>query len=149
MQANMSTTTVHPLAKPATVLIIVAVVAAIAIAAIALAEMGTTSEATNVIGPARAESTVSLEEGEQLTITLPGNPSTGYSWVVTTINPALLAQIGEPEFSTGSDLVGSGGTMTFRFETTGTGQDALQLDYLRPWEDVLPVDTYRVTVNVR
>lgn len=149
MQANMSTTTVFRPVRPATVLIIIAVVALIAIAAIALAEQGATSEAMNVIGPAQAESTVSLEEGEQFTVMLPGNPSTGYSWVVTTINPALLTQIGEPEFSTGSDLVGAGGTITFRFEANGAGRDALQLDYQRPWEDVEPIDTYRVTVNVR
>ena len=73
MQANMPTTAVLRPAQPATALIIIAVVALIAIGAIALAEMGTTGEATDVIGPAQAESTVSLEEGEQLTITLPSN----------------------------------------------------------------------------
>jgi inhibitor of cysteine peptidase len=149
MQATMSTTTVFRPVKPATVLIIITVITLVAVAAFALAEMVNTNEAVGVIGPAQAGSTITLAAGEQFTVTLPGNPSTGYSWVVTTINPALLTQIGEPEFSTGSDLVGAGGTITFRFEATGAGQDAMQLDYLRPWEDVEPIDTYRVTVNVR
>ena len=149
MQANMPTTTVFRPVKRTTVLIITAVIALVAVSAIALAELGNANESVDAIGPAQAGSTITLDAGEQITVALPGNPSTGYSWVVTTINPVLLTQIGEPEFSTGSDLVGAGGTITFRFEATGAGQDALQLDYLRPWEDVEPIETYRVTVNVR
>jgi inhibitor of cysteine peptidase len=87
--------------------------------------------------------------GGELTISLPANPSTGYSWVVSSINPALLNQIGDPEFSAESDLIGAAGTMTFHFEATAAGQDSLQLNYLRPWEDTEPLETYTVTVNVR
>lgn len=130
-------------------LIATAVVALVAVGLIALTQTGTTSSATATLGLSEAGSTVTLEMGGELTVTLPANPSTGYGWVVTAINPAVLTQIGEPEFSAESDLVGAGGTMTLHFEGTAVGQDSLQLDYLRPWEDAQPIDTFLVTVDVR
>ena len=59
-----------------------------------------------------------------------------------------MIQKGEPEFSPESDLIGSGGTMTFHFAGTAAGRSDLQLDYVRPWEDAEPLDTFLVTVNV-
>ena len=73
----------------------------------------------------------------------------GYGWVVTSIDPSPLDQVGEPEFSAESDLIGAGGSVTFPFEGFATGQASLQLDYLRPWEDVEPLDSFFVTINVR
>jgi inhibitor of cysteine peptidase len=149
MQAQASTITVNRPAKPATFLIILATLAAIAVGVIALASKGETTTESVTLGPVDAGSAVALEVGGELTVTLPANPSTGYTWVVTAANPTLLTQIGEPEFSGDSNLVGAGGTMTFRFEGTAVGQDSLQLDYLRPWEDAEPLETYLVTVTVR
>jgi len=62
---------------------------------------------------------IELSPGQILTITLPSNPTTGYSWQVAQIDPKTLKQQGEAEYqqSSGSkDLVGAGGTETFRFE---------------------------------
>jgi inhibitor of cysteine peptidase len=149
MQANASTITVPRTVKPATILVTLFVVAVVAVGAIALANVRTASPAPTALGPAEAGSSVTLEVGGELTISLPANPSTGYSWVVSAINPALLTQIGEPEFSADSDLIGAGGTMTFHFEGTAVGQDSLQLEYLRTWEEAAPLETYNVTVSVR
>jgi len=149
MQANAITTAAPRSLKPATVLIASAVLALIAVAAIAIAQTEKTSPAITALGPDGAGSTVAIEVGGELTITLPANPSTGYSWVVSSNSPAFLTEIGEPEFSVESDLIGAGGAMTFRFAGTTTGQGDLQLDYLRPWEEAAPLETYLVTVNVR
>lgn len=149
MQAQASTFVAPRSVKPATVLVILAVIAVVAVGVIALSQTGKTIAASATLGPAEAGSVVALEVGGELTITLPANPSTGYSWVVTALDPALLAQIGEPEYSAESNLIGASGTMTFRFQGTAAGQDSLQLDYLRTWEDIEPLDTYSVTVNVR
>jgi len=150
MQAQASTVVAPRSVRPATVLIILAAVAVVAVGVIALTQTGKSiAAASATLGPAEAGSAVALEVGGELTITLPANPSTGYSWVVTALNPALLTQIGEPEFSADSNLIGAGGTMTFRFQGTAAGQDSLQLDYLRPWEDNEALDTYSVTVNIR
>ncbi len=149
MQAQASTIVAPRSMRPATLLIILAAVAVVAVGVIAITQTGKSIAASATLGPAEAGSAVALEVGGELTITLPANPSTGYSWVVTALNPALLTQIGEPEFSAESNLIGAGGTMTFRFQGTAAGQDSLQLDYLRPWEDNEPLDTYSVTVNIR
>ncbi len=150
MQAHGSTTTFPRTVKPATILLTFLAVAAVAVGAIALAQIDRAGIAPAGIGPAEAGSRVALEVSGDLTISLPANPSTGYSWVVSSINPAVLAQVGEPEFTAQSDLVGAGGTMTFHFTGIATGQDSLQLDYVRPWEDgETPLDTYTITVNVR
>lgn len=150
MQAHGSTTTFPQAVKPATILLAFLAVAAIAVGAISPTRMDRAGLAPTGIGPAEAGSRVALEVSGELTISLPANPSTGYSWVVSSINPAVLAQVGEPEFSAQSDLAGAGGTMTFHFTGIAMGQDSLQLDYVRPWEDgEAPLDTYTVTVNVR
>jgi inhibitor of cysteine peptidase len=67
---------------------------------------------------------------------------------------AVLAQLGEPIYrqapQEGEDLVGVGGTETFRFEANGAGQTTLRLEYRRPWEEgVDPVETFAVEVVVR
>jgi len=150
MQAQASTTMTTPRSvKPATVLFTLAVIAFVGVVTIALTHIGGAGSTPTVLGPAEAGSVAELETGGELSITLPANPSTGYGWVVTSINPTLLTQIGEPEFSAESDLVGAGGTITLRFEGVSAGQSDLQLDYLRPWEDLEPLDSYQVTINVR
>jgi len=96
---------------------------------------------------------IELSPGQILTITLPSNPTTGYSWQVAQIDPKTLKQQGEAEYqqSSGSkDLVGAGGTETFRFEALQPGETTLQLAYHRPWEiGVPPIQTFSVTVIVR
>ena len=95
---------------------------------------------------------IELSPGQTLTITLPSNPTTGYSWQVAQIDTSLLEQQGQPDYqqSPGSkDLVGAGGAETFRFKALDTGETTLQLAYQRPWENsVPPIQTFSVTVIV-
>lgn len=95
---------------------------------------------------------VTLEAGQTLAISLPSNPSTGYSWEVESIDAAVLSQTGDPEFESEAegDVVGAGGTETFRFEAVASGTVQLTLIYHRPFEEgVDPVDTFSITVEVR
>lgn len=105
------------------------------------------------IGAAEDGKKVEVQQGKLLTITLDSNPSTGYTWEVTQSGDPLLKQKGEALFtqSAGSEkVVGAGGTQTFRFETTGTGETTLKLIYHRSWEkDVEPLQIYTVTVAVK
>jgi inhibitor of cysteine peptidase len=95
---------------------------------------------------------VTLDTGQTLVISLPSNPTTGYSWEVETIDAAVLSQTGEPEYVSEAegDVVGAGGTETFRFEAEASGTLQLTLIYHRPFEEgVDPIDTFTVTVEVR
>ncbi len=60
--------------------------------------------------------TIEMKVGEQVSLELEGNPTTGYSWQITAIDPAVLAPAGEPGYESSSDADGAGGVYTFRFD---------------------------------
>ena len=93
-------------------------------------------------------SEVTITVGETMEIALPGNPTTGFSWEVSSIDSAVLTAVGDPSFRADSTLVGSGGTMTLQFEAVAPGTTALELVYHRPFEDVPPEDAFSLTVVV-
>jgi inhibitor of cysteine peptidase len=92
----------------------------------------------------------SIGVGDSLVITLPGNPSTGYSWEVKSVDSTILVVAGEAQFvSDNTNMVGSGGTLTFTFDAKKTGSSTLELVYLRPWETgVDPLGTFTIQVVV-
>jgi len=93
---------------------------------------------------------VELEAGQKLTVSLAGNPTTGYSWEVSEIDPAVVELVGEPDYQSDSDLIGSGGVYTFVFKGVGPGQSGVKLVYHRSWEtDVEPEKEYEIFVNVK
>jgi inhibitor of cysteine peptidase len=95
-------------------------------------------------------STVEMQVGDTMEVVLEGNPTTGFTWETEAVDAAILNQLGEPEFESDSELVGSGGTFTFRFEAVASGQTVLTLVYHRPWETAVPpASTFEVTVIVQ
>lgn len=102
------------------------------------------------VGEADAGKEITLKQGQSLVVSLPGNPSTGYSWEVQEVDVALLEQVGEAEFaSDDTALVGAGGKLTLTFKALSTGKTSLVLVYHRPWEtDVEPLQTFSITVVI-
>ncbi|MFN2159855.1 MAG: protease inhibitor I42 family protein [Anaerolineales bacterium] len=95
-------------------------------------------------------SQIELERGQFLEVSLEGNPTTGYSWEAAYLEDQILRQAGDPEFTPETDLIGSGGVQTLRFEAVKSGQTTLKLVYRRPWEgDVNLLKTFSVKVVVR
>jgi len=95
-------------------------------------------------------STVELHTGGRLKVILEGNPSTGYTWEVATVDPSILRQDCEPEFEPESNLIGASGKITMTFKAVSAGPTTLRLIYHRPWEtDVPPLKTFEVAVVVR
>jgi len=93
---------------------------------------------------------VELKMGQQLVVSLEGNPSTGYTWEVTEVDAKVLRQSGEPEFQPQSNLPGAPALITLRFQTVGAGTTDLKLAYRRPWEkNTPPAQTFAVRVSVR
>ena len=90
---------------------------------------------------------IDLETGDQVELVLPGNPTTGYTWVVAEV-PSILEQKDEPEFVAESDLIGAGGEFHFRFIATDPGTAQLVLMYERPFEEVEPLDVFEIEVAV-
>jgi inhibitor of cysteine peptidase len=96
--------------------------------------------------------TINLAVGDELTLTLESNPTTGYSWQLGELNSSVLAQQGEVEFISDAaeeEVVGAGGVEIFRFTAEGPGTVILNLEYLRPWEEgVAPIEVFSVEVVV-
>lgn len=92
---------------------------------------------------------VEVASGEKITITLEGNPTTGYSWEVSEIDAAVAELAGEPDYKSDSKMLGSGGVYTFTFKTTAPGTTNIKLIYHRSWEDAEPEKVYEVTLNVK
>jgi inhibitor of cysteine peptidase len=95
--------------------------------------------------------TVEVRAGNQITIVLEGNPSTGYTWEAKDLDTSMFQQVGETEFrSDNPGLVGAGGTLTLTFKVLKTGTSTLTLVYHQPWEtNVEPQNTFVVTVTAK
>jgi predicted secreted protein len=95
-------------------------------------------------------SSVEMQIGDRLVITLPGNVTTGYNWEAQPpADGTVLKQVGEPEVQAETNKVGSGGQITLTFEAVSTGQTPLTLVYHRSWEkNVPPQATFSVKVTV-
>ena len=78
--------------------------------------------------------------GQRLSISLSGNPSTGYIWEpreeMMLRAEGILRQVGV-EFKPESDLLGAPGEMILSFEAVGLGTIGLELVYWRPWKKEL------------
>jgi len=95
-------------------------------------------------------STVELNTGDTLVLTLEGNPTTGYVWEIESNDPAVLESAGVPEFNPDSEAIGSGGTYTFRFTAVAEGKVTLKLVYQRPFEvNVQELKSCEVIINVK
>jgi inhibitor of cysteine peptidase len=96
---------------------------------------------------------VTLSVDQTLSLTLPSNPSTGYSWKITSDDRAVLVPLGEPQFNvSGTPRPGAGGTETFNFKAVAPGTTTLTLVYVRPWETNVtptPDDTWSAQVTVQ
>eukprot|EP00743_Colponemidia_sp_Colp-15_P003434 GILK01003708.1.p1 GENE.GILK01003708.1~~GILK01003708.1.p1 ORF type:complete len:142 (-),score=13.06 GILK01003708.1:131-556(-) len=74
---------------------------------------------------------------EMLTVTLNGNPTTGYSWQVLEYPENLVQQLGEGKYvatPVSPGIVGSGGSFHFSFKAIARGSGDLRFIYVRPWE---------------
>jgi inhibitor of cysteine peptidase len=92
---------------------------------------------------------IELREGQTLTVSLEGNPTTGYTWEVVEIDEQILRQLGEPDFTPESEALGVSGMQALRFQAVNEGRTTLRLVYHRPWEDDEPEQTFSVEVVVR
>ncbi|SEI43155.1 inhibitor of cysteine peptidase [Azotobacter beijerinckii] len=92
-----------------------------------------------------------LESRQQLVLTLPSNPSTGYRWQVRESASKVLRSLGPEVYSSpkDSEVVGSAGQSTWRFQAVQAGQDTLLLVYRRPWEvGVEPAKAFDCAITV-
>ena len=83
-----------------------------------------------------ADKEVTMNRGDLLTVSLPANPTTGYSWGVLMTPEGLLSEK-ESRYQSSDqmgNLMGSGGVTIWRFRAVKSGSTQLSFSYVRPWE---------------
>lgn len=106
-----------------------------------------------VAGESDDGKTLDLASGKSISLTLPSNASTGYSWSVASTDRTF----GYPKEEAGAPAggpVGSGGTQKFTWRTDGplpmTGTHTVELHYKRSWETAAPpAKTFKLVVRIQ
>lgn len=84
-------------------------------------------------------SDIFLTQGDAIQVKLPANPSTGYSWSISSNAPGVLQPMGDPKYEPASKpMPGAGGSQTFGFRVVAGGSAFLELVYRRPSETETP-----------
>jgi len=91
-----------------------------------------------------------LAVGQQLTVSLDSNPSTGYRWALDGALPGTLQQVGAPKYTDTSHALGGGGTEVWTFKAIAKGSGSLKLKYWRSFEPTAtPPDSFELAIDVR
>ncbi len=95
-------------------------------------------------GPNDDGKTVELTPGTIITVELPENPSTGYSWSYSI--DSSVAEIVEDSFVPPENPIpGAGGMRLLKLKVIGSGE--LNMSYERSWEKQ-PIDTFTLAFQV-
>ena len=107
--------------------------------------------AHNVTVEEQSDCPKQLHIGQQLIVSLPSNPTTGYRWAIQDSAGGVLRSLG-PEVYSSSDngqLLGSGGKSTWRFEVFAAGTGRLRLTSQQPWEpETEPAQVFDCPITV-
>jgi inhibitor of cysteine peptidase len=96
-------------------------------------------------------SSIELEKGEEIIISLDSNPTTGYSWVPGEEIDSTIVELTDSEFlqtEKEEGMVGVGGFEVFTFEAKNSGQTEIILYYQRPWEEAELKDEFIFNIEV-
>lgn len=93
--------------------------------------------------------TVEICVGDELEVVLPGNPTTGYVWELSSLNSTVL-RVEKPDFVASDKAFGSGGMEIIKFHGIAGGIGLVRLIFHRPFErNMPPLKTFEVTVIIR
>jgi inhibitor of cysteine peptidase len=93
---------------------------------------------------------VEINVKDVLEVVLKGNPTTGYTWDVASVDQEILKQVGETKFKPDRKTRGSGGNIILSFEAEKAGKTSLKLIYHRSFEkDRSPIKVFEIKVTVK
>jgi inhibitor of cysteine peptidase len=89
---------------------------------------------------------IHVKAGETFALSLPGNPSTGYTWQAS-VDPRYLELVGQ-EFVPEGKGVGAGGYELVQLRALAAGHSEIACEYRRPWErEVLKTTRFQVVIQ--
>ncbi|KNH25659.1 peptidase inhibitor I42 [Pseudomonas syringae] len=119
--------------------------------ALALLSACASQSKQNVTVEKQSECPMQLNNGQNLILTLPSNPTTGYRWTIQDSAGGVLRGLSPEVYSNPEDagVVGSAGLSTWRFQAFATGTGRLRLTYSQPWAPEVPaVKTFDCAIAV-
>jgi inhibitor of cysteine peptidase len=105
----------------------------------------------NVTVEKQSECPVQLTSGQNLILTLPSNPTTGYRWSIQDSAGGVLRSLGPEVYRNPEDagVVGAAGVSTWRFQAFTPGSGRLRLTSQQPWApEVLPAESFDCNISV-
>jgi len=105
----------------------------------------------NITVENQSECPLQLSTGQNLILTLPSNPTTGYRWAIQDSAGGVLRKVSPEVYSNPEDsgLVGNAGQSTWRFQAFTSGTGRLLLTYQQPWApEVAPVKAFDCAIKV-
>ncbi|WP_457969509.1 protease inhibitor I42 family protein [Pseudomonas sp. R4-84] len=106
----------------------------------------------NVTVEKQSQCPVQLKSGQNLILSLPSNPTTGYRWSIQDSAGGVLKGLGPEVYRNPEDagIVGAAGVSTWRFQAFDAGTGRLRLTYQQPWApEVPPVETFDCAISVK
>ena len=92
---------------------------------------------------------VQVRSGERITIELKENPTTGYRWMITSIDEAFLVREGDAFVPPDQKTPGAGGLRRFFFRAKSAGSTVLTLINKRAWQrDEQAVGTFNLAIRI-
>lgn len=96
-----------------------------------------------------AGKTVEISVGDELEIAVPGNPTTGYVWEVSS-HDANVLKLTNAGFYADNMAIGAGGVEIIKFHAIAEGKSELKLIFHRPFEhNMPPLKTFEATISIR
>ncbi len=94
---------------------------------------------------------ITVNPGEEWSITVSSNATTGYSWrLAAPLDEKVVKLVGSRYVAPRTDLLGAPGREVWTFIATASGKTTVSLKYIRPWEkDGIPAGTTTFTVIVK
>lgn len=94
-------------------------------------------------------STITVNKNQALRLSLPSNPTTGYSWEIVSLGGPTLKQQAPSKFQQQGNGIGAGGVEIFTFKPTRAGKARITMIYHRKFEPkVPPTQTFEIQVKV-
>ena len=93
--------------------------------------------------------TVDIRQDETVSITLPENATTGYSWTVESYDKELFNELFSEAHYPATTAVGSGGEVGFIFKGKKSGTGDIKLKHWRSWEgDSSVIGRFHIKIHV-
>ena len=105
--------------------------------------------AKHIFGEKDNGALVEVRRGAKITIELNENPTTGYRWMISSIDEAFLVPEGDAFVPPDQKSPGAGGLRRFFFRAKSEGSTALTLINKRAWQsDNQAVGTFKLPIRI-